>query len=673
MMKKYLLLTAAILWSFTSLFSQQLTPDELKAARWLSQEEYDSKADIGKHFQPTVAPDGPVNPVAEFEPMQGVLIAYPFGIPMDLIVEMSEVVMVTTIVSSTGQSNSVTTMYQNAGVNMDNVDFLIEPHDTYWTRDYGPWFIREEDKVSIINFTYNRPRPDDDIMPINIANVLGVDYYNMPVIHTGGNYMNDGFGIAAQTELIYDENTMSDDQVDQYMEDYLGVTENYVVTDPLDDYIMHIDCWGKFLDYDKVLVGQVPESDYRYDDFEAAAEYFASRDCAYGYPWEVIRVYSPGNSPNTPYTNSLILNNKVFLPITGSSHDAAAVATYEEAMPGYEIITVMPGGNQWLNSDALHCRTHEIADVAMLKITHIPPFHGETEFQSAFNIEAKIHAYSNENLYADSLILFYKLNNGDYQEIVMTDNGAELFSASIIANPGDEVAYYIHAADESGKSENLPYIGAPDPFTFTVAGAANPMLTLTPDTIFIGGADEPILHITNNSTESIDIQNIIEQEDHSDLWWINYTMPEITNYPYTLEQGETVDVYLDYMIFKGMYYDSLFVVTEDSTYFSIIAGDDSVLADELDNEQTQVEVQPNPINDRGQINFSLRQASAVELSIYNLQGQLVQSIESSRLMNGKHSYQWNGQNQYGQQVDNGVYFVYLQIDNEVITKKWVKM
>jgi len=387
----------AIIWSFSTAFSQQLNPDELKKSRWLSQEEYDNKDNIGKYFQPTDAPEGPVNPVAEFEPMQGVLIAYPFGIPMDLIVEMSEVVMVTTIVSSSSQANSVTTQYENAGVNMDNVDFVIEPHDTYWTRDYGPWFIREEDKVSIINFTYNRPRPDDDIMPVNIANELGIDYYNMPVTHTGGNYMCDGFGVAAQTELVYEENSISDDQVDQYMEDYLGITDNYVVNDPLDEYIKHIDCWGKFLDYDKVLVASVPESDYRYEEYEAAANYFATRNCAYGYPWEVIRVFAPGTSPNTPYTNSLILNNKVFLPITGSTHDAAAIATYEEAMPGYEIITVMAGSNGWLNSDALHCRTHEIADIGMLKITHIPPYHGEVNlYGEPFYIEAKIHAYSNE-------------------------------------------------------------------------------------------------------------------------------------------------------------------------------------------------------------------------------------------------------------------------------------
>ena len=673
MLKKYFILIIALTWAFTNIFAQKLSPEELKAGRWISQEEYDNRDNIGKFFQPTEAPEGPINPIAEFEPMQGVLIAYPFGIPMNLIAEMSEVVMVTTIVSNSSQASSVTSQYESAGVNMDNVDFLIEPHNTYWTRDFGPWFIREEEQISVINFTYNRPRPDDDVMPINIANVLGVSYYNMPVVHTGGNYMCDGFGIAAQTELVYEENTISNDQVDQYMEDYMGVTENYVVTDPLDDYIMHIDCWGKFLDYDKVLIAEVPESDYRYDDYEAAANYFASRNCAYGYPWEVIRVYAPGNYPNTPYTNSLILNHKVFLPITGSSHDDAAIATYEEAMPGYEIIPIMDGGGvDWLNSDALHCRAHEIADVDMLKITHIPPYHGEVNFSGEpFYIEAKIHAYSNENLYPDSLLLYYKINDGDYASLVMESSGDENYMAVLPASFGDEVSYYIHAADESDRSENLPYIGAADPFTFTVGQGI--FLSLSVDTVFLDESDYPQLNIYNTSNGSVEILNITKQDNGSEIWWIDYTVPEITEFPYTINPGETIEVYLERMIFKSIFFDSLQVITEDSTYFSIVTGDDSVLANELSNDKTQVQAYPNPITDRGEVKFNLREASAVELSIYNVQGQLVQLLENSRLNSGTHQYNWDGKNLDGQDTENGVYFIYLQINNQVITKKWVKM
>ncbi|NOR87349.1 MAG: T9SS type A sorting domain-containing protein [Bacteroidales bacterium] len=672
MFKKYLLIIFAISWSFTAVLAQQLSQEELKNARWLSQDEYDHKSEVGKFFQPTDAPVGLVFPVAEFEPMQGALIAYPFGIPMELIVEMSEVVMVTTIVSSSSQANSVTNMYESAGVNMDKVDFLIEPHDTYWTRDYGPWFIREEDKVSIINFTYNRPRPDDDIMPVNVANMIGADYYNMPVIHTGGNYMCDGFGIAAQTELVYQENTISNNQVDQYMEDYLGVTENYVINDPLDDYIMHIDCWGKFLDSDKVLIAEVPESDYRYEDYEAAAAYFATRNCAYGYPWEVIRVYAPGDYPYTPYTNALILNNKVFLPITGSMHDDAAIATWEEAMPGYEIIPIMDGSYDWINSDALHCRVHEIADIAMLKITHIPPYHGEVEYLSEFIIEAQIHAYSNEALYPDSLLLYYKINEGAYISIVMDDQGDEQFMGNISANPGDEISYYIHAADESGRSENSPYIGAADPFVFTVLGENASYLAVSPDTLFYWDYD-PRIVIENIGTSSIEIEDLRKGAGANEIWEIDYTVPEISSFPYLIASGDSIEVFISFAIgCRELWYDSLLVQTADSIYFGILANDVTQV-NEAGFYSLEINLFPNPITEQGGVKFDLQEASAVELSIYNIQGQLVQVLENSRLSSGMHQYIWNGQNIDGQEAKKGVYFIQLQIGDQLITKKWLKM
>lgn len=77
------------------------------------------------------------------------------------------------------------------------------------------------------------------------------------------------------------------------MQNYLGIDTYHVVPDPLGDYIKHIDCWGKFLDVDKVLIGQVPSSDPRYADYEAAADYFANQTSSYGTPFQVFRVYSP--------------------------------------------------------------------------------------------------------------------------------------------------------------------------------------------------------------------------------------------------------------------------------------------------------------------------------------------------------------------------------------------
>ncbi len=450
---------------------------------YMTEEEQEKTHKIGKDFYETTPPTGEIRPIAEYEPMESVLIRYPFGIPMDFIATLSEEILVTTIVENESEENTVMTEYENNGVNTDNVTFIHAPTESYWTRDYGPWYIEHENnEIGIVNFPYNRPRPGDSDIPIVVADSLNVDLFGMDLVHTGGNYMTDGYNTAASTDLVADENPdYTIGQINNLMEDYLGVTTYHLNEDPLGDYIEHIDCWGKFLSPNKILIGEVPESDPRYEDFESVAEYYENSTSAWGTPYEVYRVYTPGDTPATPYTNSLILNDRVFVPLTGSEWDDEAIQTYENAMPGYEIIGVNEGIYSWQNTDALHCRTHEMADRNMLKIKHLP-LNGTIENQDEQTIEAEIIPFSGELVIDDSVEVYYKLNDEpDYSSLTMEHISGSTYEATISLPGGyNEVEYYIHAADESGRSENHPYIGAPDPHTFT---EVTPPELITKDTM----------------------------------------------------------------------------------------------------------------------------------------------------------------------------------------------
>jgi agmatine/peptidylarginine deiminase len=458
----------------------------------MTSEEQKRAHEIGKDFYETDPPPGEIRPIAEYEPMESVLIRYPFGIPMDFIATLSEEILVTTIVEDQSEENTVMNQYENNGVNTDNVTFIHAPTDSYWTRDYGPWYIEYGNhQIGIVNFPYNRPRPGDNDIPIVVADSLNLDLFGMNLIHTGGNYMADGVNSAASTTLVEDENpdyTIS--EINNLVNNYLGVSNYHLNEDPLGDYIEHIDCWGKFLDVDKILIGQVPESDSRYEDFEAVADYYANTTSAWGTPYEVYRVYTPGDYPYTPYTNSLILNDRVFVPLTGNEWDDEAIATYEEAMPGYEIIGVQNSAEIWQNTDALHCRTHEMADRGMLKIKHTPLL-GEIENQDSYNIQAEIIPFSGETVYEDSLRVYYKTNDQtSFSHITMQNTGNYTYEASISVPGGNnEVYYYIHAADHSGRSENHPYIGAPDPHYFYEVDPP-PELTVKDTTIYLSQTGE---------------------------------------------------------------------------------------------------------------------------------------------------------------------------------------
>ncbi len=440
----------------------------------LSEDEKARFHTIGKDFYTTDPPTGEVRNIAEFEPSEGVLVRYPFGIPMTLIAAISESDMVTTIVANQSQEDQVRSLYSQNGVNLSNCDFLHAPSDSYWTRDYAPWFIMIDNaEVAAINFPYNRPRINDNDIPIHVASHLGIDLYGMNLIHTGGNWMADGYYQGAHTDLVLEENpTLSQNDVDQLVEDYLGITTNHIVDDPLGDYIKHIDCWGKFLGPDKIIIGQVPQTDSRYQDFEDAASYWQNATSSYGTPYRVFRVYTPGGTPATPYSNSYIINKKVFVPQSGSQWDDEALEAYAEAMPGYEIHGIYH--TTWENTDALHCRTHEIADRQMLYIDHIPLL-GIQPAQDAYTITADIYALSGEEIYADSVLLRYRINGGLWEEEIMTTTDFVTYTSGIdYPGEGFEMMYYIHAADESGRSENHPYIGKWEPHTFYVPAPGAP-------------------------------------------------------------------------------------------------------------------------------------------------------------------------------------------------------
>jgi len=228
----------------------------------------------------------------------------------------------------------------------------------------------------------------------------------MDLIHTGGNYMTDGYGISSSSDLVEEENPdLTEEEIDQLVLDYLGISTYHVVPDPNNTYIDHIDCWGKFLDVDKVLIREVPATHPQYDEIEARLPIMPRKQTSWGNNFQVYRVWTPNNEP---YTNSIILNNRVFVPVTGSQWDDEALATYQEAMPGYEILGFT---GSWESTDALHCRANGIADRQMLHISHFPLLGNQPELPT-YEIEASITAYSGTSIINNEVKVYYKTNGG---------------------------------------------------------------------------------------------------------------------------------------------------------------------------------------------------------------------------------------------------------------------
>ena len=479
MRTKGLLLSLIFLFTIICSFAQQEPPQSGKTA-----EDVLRGHELQERMRDGNTPVAPVTSIPEFVRCQGVLVAYAgytgFGIPYNLIAQMSELVTVTVAVSSSYQQNTVRTQLQNNNVNMDNVNFVIGSVDSYWTRDFGPWFIIDgNDDIGVADFTYNRPsRPNDDNHMAIMANFLGVNHFDFPLVHTGGNYMSDGYGAAASTDLVFEENPdLTQAEIRQLCTDYLGIDNYHFTIDPQGDYIAHIDCWGKFLDVDKVMIAQLPVGANRYQEYEQVADYFANATSSWGNKYKVYRVFEPGSTVSnarTPYTNCLILNDHVFVPITGCSYDDDAIECYRNAMPGYTIVPIMEkSSTPWENTDALHCRTHEIPDLGLLYIRHYPTL-GHQPYQPTFTFQADITCFSGQGLISDSVRIAYRIiqdqDTSLWDYAPMQPIGGKTWEGTISGITDTcTVQYFLKASDLSGRNETMPLIAAADPYTFTVA------------------------------------------------------------------------------------------------------------------------------------------------------------------------------------------------------------
>jgi agmatine/peptidylarginine deiminase len=665
----------ALLLIFGIMFSSNLWGQEKKRdyrkLHYLSQEEMDMPFNAKRNFYETDPPEGAIRNVAEFDQMQAVLVRYPFGVPIELIREMAEETEVLTIVANVGQQQTVLDIYIDNNVDTSNCSFLYAQTDSYWVRDYGPWFVFDGNKKpGIVNFPYNRPRPGDNDIPIRVSEYLDIDLYGMNLSHTGGNYMCDGMGMAASTDLIWEENPdKTHGEIDTLVYDYLDIEEYDVRPDPLDEYIKHIDCWGKYLSPGKVLIGQVPENDYRYDDFEKAASFFASQISSYGKPYEVVRVFTPGDSPNTPYTNSLILNKKVLVPITGSQWDDEALDVYENAMPGYEIIGIMDDG--WMNTDALHCRTKGVADIEMLYIKHVPLL-GVAGYRENYEISADFIANSGEELYADSVLIYYSINGGDYVSSTMENEIGDRWTGSINGiSLGDTVSYYLFGVDKAGKRAFHPFIGEPDPHEFVAVDE----LKLTPEFMLFLTLDDclqgiplDIVNITNDSVEIIQITE--EPSENAGFYWIIEERPQL---PLWLGVDDTLTLNILIDLPVGYTYnllqDTLFVSTNNQAYSSLILVDSILTTGILQSQATSTHtVSPNPFNTIVNFKFKLEKPASVNLSIYDVKGQLV-TQRSQYFNSGTRQINWDGKDESGQQLPMGYYFYKLQTGDAVFSGK----
>ncbi len=395
-----------------------------------------------------LAPADPVQPVrkvAEWEPAFGTLIRWPLGIPSTFVMELAADDSLYVLVENQSQENSARSAFVSWGVDLSVVRFIRANTYSHWTRGWE----------------------EDDAVNAAVASALGAPLHAVPAFCTGGNIMVDGHGTAFSSRQMVDENAglWTEPEFRQIMETHLGITNHHILDNPEIHGIQHIDCYAKIVDEETIIVKEVVPGHPEYACIEDMVAALESLTSCYGRPYGIVRVFcaSYHHDDVAAYTNSLILNRKVLVPLFGISSDAAALETYRAAMPGYEVIG-FPYGS-WYYYDALHCRAMGMFDRHMLRILHrrldaVMPEAAE------YVIEAMIDDRGEMGLVEEMLLLRWRLHGEETwnSERLVATSAPDSFAAPIPGRaPGVIVEYYLTAEDHSGRREALPRT-APDGF-----------------------------------------------------------------------------------------------------------------------------------------------------------------------------------------------------------------
>ena len=166
-----------------------------------------------KRGQVTPPPTGPVRAAAEWEEVEYPVIRWQSSFQNILRQIVQAGVEECKVIITTENQSSVASYLTGNGVSLTNVIFMDVPSNSIWIRDYAGNTIYSDDvgELALVDWIYNRPRPDDDVMPSEHASLLGLPIYitdsgTDDLVNTGGNYMSDGLGTAFASKLVLDEN-----------------------------------------------------------------------------------------------------------------------------------------------------------------------------------------------------------------------------------------------------------------------------------------------------------------------------------------------------------------------------------------------------------------------------------------------------------------------------------
>ncbi|MEO5906089.1 MAG: agmatine deiminase family protein [Saprospiraceae bacterium] len=454
-------------------------------------------------------PTGRPRMAAEWEPALGTLIAWPPSLPKKLITELAIDNKLFVLVEDRNAQKDAVTTFSKWGIMPNQVKFIQAPQgvDVSWTRDWGPHAVFTQHgtmKLADGRYLYATPKTGftcddsleliyfdekkqplltktDDKIPDYIAEGMNLEIIHLPFVFTGGNVFTDGQRNGLSSCVLTNENRFSGVSDENFFLDVhqlLGLDNYHIISNFEESGIQHIDCLLKLLDEERIFVMRTPADHPLYEQYEGIVEnelrYMKN---AYGRPYQILRldtdVYN-SKGKLAAYSNSLILNKVVYVPLFGIPQDSIAMQQWREAMPGYTVKgfefilneekVLSPDCRTlykeigWNYGDALHCRARAIWDPEMIYISVDRPSSVVAAAEN-YPIVAIIKDYSLQGLVIEKTKLMWRMKGkSSWNEIPLTKSQLDDHYLGTIQGEhlNHTIEYYITAQSLSGKTETMP-------------------------------------------------------------------------------------------------------------------------------------------------------------------------------------------------------------------------
>jgi agmatine deiminase len=385
---------------------------------------------------------GLIESPTEYDPVRGVLFCYKTGnwneVVVDLVVELTkdddydDIAYV--LVTSESEKSSAISQFTANGADMDKVEFIVEPANAIWMRDYGPHFISQDGAIGIVDSHYYPQRSLDNFIPTLIGDDhLIVPTYDIGLYYSGGNFQPGPNRMAIMSSLINIDNPTSEgfneDFIAELFQTYQGIDEVHIFPQMPGsvDGTGHIDMWMYIIDEDTVIISEFkPGSNPTAIQItENAVPYMQNlgftvfRTPAWNAP-------HPDNSYDThwTYTNCYIANDRIFIPTYGETYpdyadeDAEALAAFQAAAPHLEIVQINCYPIIWA-AGAIHCIVMQVPRYTGTKPTvHVIWPDGGEFLASGTTQTIEWVASDTDNDEIPQIDLYYSIDGGNNYEFI---------------------------------------------------------------------------------------------------------------------------------------------------------------------------------------------------------------------------------------------------------------